>query len=667
MKITATYNKERSGCELRFSEIPREKVLAWLHLNGFLFSRSKKPFWYRKSTRKAFNRIECLLNDPDAWKAAINAAFNAQCESKQHAAGQNSSKGGKFSQGQRPSAPDARLNSSKGEKFSSVQRVGLREITLMPKLFQGRETAYAEETARKIVREGFDESQEPIVLFLHEGKKALISGHSRYEAARRLKKSTIPAKYFQGTLSEAMDYALLESNRSGTQESLLSDVRAFKRATKRGFNREYLRDIFKPAAKLLLVERLSYLNEKGDFLRYLADQAADQFPHLARNAGWVGEIRKQHPDLSDGHEQEIFRFLYQVRAKGKARQRVGLKKEQLFDLIDKRVSHVSWAPSDALNLENQAGRNVATDPAREELMRLEREISQLEKERQSKDELIARAKKDQNDKLVEQFRNRQKEIGEIITRLFARREKLQADIKKADAETLDLFSSLGSVVSIPGAMTMSQAVRVMEEEDGFFLTGPIGKLIGRIYRHMYSIVVHGESGSCKTQLVLQLANAFLNRELSVAYWAVEMGGLYSPNVIKAVERNLDKRNRDILSVIGDVQDVHTLASYGNHADVQIIDSVSKVPGWQPAWIQDLRRNYPNTIWVFLHQQTRTGHARGGASITFDTDVEILCNKGEKGHEDAFAVVNKNRENPDTMQYKYLINSKKVINQDEDTN
>ena len=659
MHITATYNKERSGCELRFSEIPKEKVLAWLHLNGFLFSRSKNPFWYRKSTRKAYKRIECLLHDPDAWKAAINAAHSAQCDNKQV-----SSTNGKLSQVQRPSPPAAGLYSSKGGKFSSVQRVGLREITLMPKLFQGRETAYAEETVRKIVREGFDESQEPIVLFLHEGKQALISGHSRYEAARRLKRKSIPAKYFQGTLAEAMDYALLESNRSGTQESLLSDVRAFKRATKRGFNREYLRDIFKPAAKLLLVERLSYLNEKGDFLRYLADQSADQFPHLARNAGWVGEIRKQHPALSDGHEQELFKYLYQIRSKGKASQRVGLKKEQLFDLVDKRVSHVSWSPSDALNLENQAGRNVATDPAREELHSIEKEINQLEKERKTKDELIAQARKQHNTKLAEQFRSRQQEIGEIISRLFSRKEKLQADIKKADAETLDLFSSLGSS-SIPGAMTLNQAKQLVTDSEGFKLSGNIGRLLGNINRYMYSIVVHGASGSCKTQLVLQIADACLQKGLEVNYWAIEMGGIRSENVRKAISRNLSPSNQNKLQVIGETRSIDELSQYGNFGDVHIIDSVNKVPGWRPSWIQDLRSAYPQTIWVFLHQQTNAGTARGGAGVVFDTDVEIECHKGDSGYEDAYALIKKNRENPDTFNMKYIINSKKLITHEDD--
>jgi len=42
----------------------------------------------------------------------------------------------------------------------------------------------------------------------------------------------------------------LESNRSGTAEGFLSDLRAFKRAKKKGYNKEQMNSLFKPESYL---------------------------------------------------------------------------------------------------------------------------------------------------------------------------------------------------------------------------------------------------------------------------------------------------------------------------------------------------------------------------------------------------------------------------------
>jgi len=122
------------------------------------------------------------------------------------------------------------------KRFSDVKLIPREQITTDPKTFQGRQVKYAQETVNKIVREGFDKSQEPIIVWFDsiKNKYIVISGHSRWEASEILYKKgdkslkNMPAKVFLGDKDEAIEYAVLESNRSGTEEGFKSDLKAFK-------------------------------------------------------------------------------------------------------------------------------------------------------------------------------------------------------------------------------------------------------------------------------------------------------------------------------------------------------------------------------------------------------------------------------------------------------
>jgi hypothetical protein len=184
------------------------------------------------------------------------------------------------------------------QKFSTIQEIDRKQIDVRPDWFQGRQTAYSQESFDKIVREGFDKSQEPIAVWLDPETKTyiVISGHSRWHASEELFRrgqkdlKTMPVKIFQGSKEEAQDYAILESNRSGTAEGLLSDLKAYKRAVTKGYSKEQLKDLFKPEAHLRLLQDLSYLKETGKFIENLASDAAKSFPYFQRNAQWVGSL-----------------------------------------------------------------------------------------------------------------------------------------------------------------------------------------------------------------------------------------------------------------------------------------------------------------------------------------------------------------------------------------
>lgn len=354
-------------------------------------------------------------------------------------------------------------------RFSEVQEVPRSSITVRPEIFQGRETDYAQETVDKIVREGFDKTQEPIIVWMAEdGKLVVISGHSRWEASRRLYEAgdkslvTMPVKVYQGTLAEAMDYALLESNRGITQEGLKSDLRAFKFAKQKGYNREYLQGIFKPESRLKLLEDISSLSENGSFLTYIDTEAEKSFPYLQRNAHWVGQIRKQHPELTSSHEEEMFRYLYGLSdtAGSSARKKLLVTKGQFFDLLEKKVSRIDFDSLKPLNLEQVVSTSALTDPAKERIKEIDKDIDKLEQERNQKDELIVRAMKEGKESLIEKFKERQEEINQVITRKILEKQKIEKEIGILERTSFDLFTSID-----PGPTDHAESKKTMEETE----------------------------------------------------------------------------------------------------------------------------------------------------------------------------------------------------------
>jgi hypothetical protein len=205
------------------------------------------------------------------------------------------------------------------ERFSEQKNIDRSNIVVDPRRFQGRQSEFSEDSVQSIVNKGaYDRSGEPIVVW-YDGaldKYIVISGHSRFEATRRLYEKgdkslqTIPVKEFIGDMDEAMDYAILESNRGGTEEGIVSDIMAYRRAVESGKSKDFIKGVFKPESKLHKLQKLYFLNPKGEFIEWLGKESSQSFPYLERNAQWVGEIRSFLPQLSDLHEREIFDFIY---------------------------------------------------------------------------------------------------------------------------------------------------------------------------------------------------------------------------------------------------------------------------------------------------------------------------------------------------------------------
>jgi len=331
----------------------------------------------------------------------------------------------------------------KAQKFSNVKLVDRSKIITEPKTFQGRENSFAKETVEKIVNEGFDISQEPIVVWFDEAKNkyVVISGHSRFEASNILYNqgqkdlAEMPVKVFLGTKEQAQEYALLESNRSGTAESFKSDLKAYKIAKEKGYNKAALLAIFKPESKLRLLQDLSYLNTNGQFIEHLGEDSEKHFPYLQRNAQWVGLMRKNNPKLTNAHEKELFDYLY------KTKKGLSIRKDAFFDLVNKTISKITFNFSEPLNLNNAVSSNALTNPAKEQIKDIESEITKLERQIKAKRENIIRAKREGLTAIANKLQYDISNIEKVIQRKLTEVDKIKREISNLENQTVsDLFS-----------------------------------------------------------------------------------------------------------------------------------------------------------------------------------------------------------------------------------
>lgn len=147
----------------------------------------------------------------------------------------------------------------------------------------------------------------------------------------------VPARYFQGSEADAIRFARVDANRAATAENLVEDLAAYRLMRDGDAGRE-----LKPAKKSQLnqafrgkvakLEAWSHLAPDGLFVHALSQENRSEFPYLEKFATWVGQLRAQHPDLTNTMEQDCFNFFYSD-AKN---QRV--KREDFEELVTKRLA-----------------------------------------------------------------------------------------------------------------------------------------------------------------------------------------------------------------------------------------------------------------------------------------------------------------------------------------
>jgi hypothetical protein len=245
-----------------------------------------------------------------------------------------------------PKEAQGEVKSAQETEKANVVNYPINRINTDVDRFQNRLTEFSEKTAATIAERYDPNKFDAIVLWRDptEGKTYVVSGHSRLEGMKRRGADKVPAKFFEGSEKEAVEFARIEANRLATGETITETVNAYKSAKKANYTKAKLRDLFDGDVEFL--DAIQHLNSKGEWLRYLGNPAAGEFPYLKRFSRWVGELRGRYPDkLTDAHETQLFDFVYR-----EAKKNVDISKDDFFRLVEKQIDQFLFNPEEALVL-----------------------------------------------------------------------------------------------------------------------------------------------------------------------------------------------------------------------------------------------------------------------------------------------------------------------------
>jgi hypothetical protein len=270
---------------------------------------------------------------------------------------------------------------------TGIVNLKVSDINTDEKRFQNRLDAFSSESVRKIV-DNFDPNKlDPVTVWKDpkDGKIYMLSGHSRLEAHRQLKRQTIPAKFFSGTEEEAIKFARVDANRGATAENLVEDVRAYRllRDGGHGVNPLPKAELKKQFRNWQKLDAYTYLDPAGQFLEIMNNpDVKPQFPYIENRAMWVGEFRKSYPALTNAHETEIFDFFF------KEPEGLKITKEDFYDKMTRRLARFDFDPAAPLLLKRDI--NTGTD-ARADTASAQRRIYDLQEENKKLRERLNRA------------------------------------------------------------------------------------------------------------------------------------------------------------------------------------------------------------------------------------------------------------------------------------
>lgn len=214
------------------------------------------------------------------------------------------------------------------------------DIQLDPARFQNRTDAFSELSAEAVAKHYDPNKFDAVVLWrdpARGGQAFMLSGHSRYEGRRRRGDKTIQARFFQGSEAEAIQFARVDANRAANAESLVEDLKAYKlmrdgdpaRNLKPAKKSELARAFKGKAAKLAA---WAHLNPGGLFVQALGQDSRTEYPYLEKFAQWVGQLRAQHPELTNTHEADCFSYFYGEQKNQR------ISREDFDQLVTKRLA-----------------------------------------------------------------------------------------------------------------------------------------------------------------------------------------------------------------------------------------------------------------------------------------------------------------------------------------
>ena len=262
-------------------------------------------------------------------------------------------------------------------QYKGVKTIPLTDLYTDEKRFQNRKKLN-EEIVENIVNNFKPTDLDPLVVWYDEkqGKTFVLAGHHRYEALKRLEHKTVPVKYANDdypTEAEAIRYAKEISNANRTLEEPYERAAIYRKYRDEGYSEKEINEKANIEGKnRSYILNLSCLNPKGSTMSTLVQFSQTQSKadknEIERIADWIGQARRNAPELTNAHEQEMFDFLMNKEASKRTS-----TKAKFLEYV--RACWNPFAPSEPLNLARMKYQSEGEKQYDEEVENLKTQIS----------------------------------------------------------------------------------------------------------------------------------------------------------------------------------------------------------------------------------------------------------------------------------------------------
>jgi hypothetical protein len=315
---------------------------------------------------------------------------------------------------------------SGGSTKLNIKDIPLFEVNVDKALFQGREKDFSIRSVENIV-EAVKSGQfvwanlDPITLWENpNGKLFLISGHSRFEAFKRLAKDgqkadgkdfeAIPAKILKGELSTAKKTAL-ESNTLSTKETDIERAKYYRRLRQDGQDEKKTVEAMKKneGKNWVNIYAYTFLSPDGKTMAGLKQfiENEDTSAQLSKSISkWIGAARKNYPQLANSHEDELYNWMFNQKGYGTGAGAVSNEREfsekvQMF--VNKNTFFGQFEVDKPLNILQQLYKSPVEQEYDEQVNEAKKSVSESEKALKTKIKSLAdrKATKSEIQKIVE--------------------------------------------------------------------------------------------------------------------------------------------------------------------------------------------------------------------------------------------------------------------------
>jgi len=576
----------------------------------------------------------------------------------------------------------------KPKNYDTVKTIAMKDLFTDEKRFQNRKKLN-EEIVDNIVKNFKPTDLDPLVVWYDkkQDKTFVLAGHHRFEALKRLKHKTVPVKYANEdypTEADAIRYAKEISNANRTLEEPYERAAIYRKCREEGYSEK---DINEKAAlegkNRSYILNLSWLNSKGatmsTLVQFSQTQSKADKNEAERIADWIGQARRNAPELTDAHEKEMFDFLTNKEASKRT-----TNKAKFLEYV--RACYNPFEPTEPLNLARIKYQSEGEKQYDEEVEELKNNINKLQgnitdiKDRfinpnnpqyinptapdylaikQIADNKIAEYNAQiqyYQKKLLEVYQNKKnyiKPTGQMA--LFGKypetdtqRLKKMKEVGKnkkvshfaqdpvgtlqdGQNETLSANTTAKNVpnsLNLPDTPNLAAKMVALQARnwESFKIANPqMQRFLGDVElkeSESTVITIGGGAGSGKTRFAFQFINA-LAQNYKVGHASLEEhpdSKLYYDKV----KQYLDPTALANVEA-PEIKNLQQLDELIQRNEVIVIDSFAKLRELDSRFMldRDLRKKYNSKLFLLIYQLTGDGKMRGGSESEFDGDIILL--------------------------------------------